>query len=133
MIFEDFALTDYVAWLGSAGALAIVGNIVIQWLKGRSLVESAEIEQAGGLRASTDEIALKLLDAADSRISHWQSENLRLTVRLAKVESELIEARQAIDLLRSIMEATTCEEKALVERRAKVFLASLSYISDDRP
>lgn len=118
-------LASFLAWVASAGLLAVIGNVIIQRIRSRGELDAKEIEQRGDLRKSTDEVAIKLLAAADDRIAHWQGENLRLTVRLAQAESELREAREAIELLRQLLFADSVEAREIAERRAHAFLLML--------
>lgn len=124
MELPDFG--TILAWLGSAGALAVIGNVLIQRMRGSTEIEGKHLDLGGNLRKSTDEVALKLLAAADDRIAHWQSENLRLTIQLTQVERELREAREAIEYLRQILFAENDGERTIIEDRARAFLNMLN-------
>ena len=119
---------DLLSTLGGtfAGAtVAMVGYVATQAIKNKGNLDVTRVTIDRDIRRNTEELATKLLEIADNRVSHFQSENLRLVTTVETLQREVYEARQAIALLRAVLFANP-RQRAATERRAHAFLASLA-------
>ena len=114
-----------VGWLGAAGTSGLIGVIAAQWIKTRGELSSKRMDMDGAIRRNTEELATKLLDIADQRVSHFQSENLRMAGQLEILQREVHDAREALALLRDMI-SPNARTRSAAERRARLFLEAMA-------
>lgn len=116
---------DYVAvaaWLGSAGAVGVLGNILITHMRGKSEAERAEPQGAAAASSAVVDMTLRLAEMGEKEmarqaeflehsaklqqtISDKQSRNLQLQIELSKQTRQVAVGKLALSHLNALLTA----------------------------
>ena len=114
---------ELIGALGVAAISALIGGVVVQRIRTRGEERIAQIGSDDLLRQQSNEVSLKLMNAADERFVLLQ-QNLALHADVAKLERDLSEVRHAWELLRQIVFGDEGQQKQAI-RNARAFLDHL--------
>jgi hypothetical protein len=110
--------------VGSGGILTVLVQLYIAHLRNKTARDGLKASAETRLKTASDEMAVKLMEIADDRVSHWQAENLKLHTKLSQFRIELEEAKEAIRHLRAVV-LSKGKAKSIAEREAQRFLDAI--------
>lgn len=108
---------------------AIVGKVVLQWLKNTSAEKLAKLANSEALEKHVQHTSIMLLEELRKDLSRISSDNNSLEANKLVLQGDLLiwvsRARALIRYLENILTATTPEEKLKAEEAARSFLDTL--------